>query len=229
MSENENIHRGHRIRLRRRFDTEGLKSFEPHEVLELLLFYAIPKRDTNATAHLLLQKFGRLDKVFDASIDELISVEGIGYNTAVLLKLIPEIAQYYAQERFQDTIHIENSNEMGKYMCSRIGFLPKEVLAAAVLDSRRREIAFKIMDEGIVSQTAVNIRALAEFAIAHQAETMVIAHNHVSGDPVPSQSDRDTTRMICKALFGIGVIVSDHIIVAGEKYYSFAENGILPN
>ncbi len=230
MSERDknSIHSGHRGRIRLRFETEGLASFAPHEVLEFLLFYVISYRDTNELAHRLLDKFGRLDRVLDADISSLTEVDGIGYNAAVFLKLIPQAAQYYVRERFQEDVRIENSEQMGKYMCSRIGFYANEVFAVSAFDSRRRETAFEILDKGIVSQTTVHMRRLAEFAIAHRAEMLVIAHNHVTGEPIPSQADRETTKRICVGLRQIGITVSDHIIVSGEKYYSFSENGIMP-
>lgn len=228
MAEKEKVHSGHRNRVRLRFETEGLDAFEPHQVLELILFYAVPQRDTNETAHLLLEKFGSIDKVFDAELSSLMAVSGVGYNAAILLKLMPEVARYYAKERFNKSVHIENSEQMGEYMCSRIGIMAKEVFAAAAFDARRNELAFEIISEGFVAQTTVQTRRLAEFAFEHKAEMLVIAHNHVSGDTTPSHADRETTRKVCASLKNVGVIIADHIVVSGEKYYSFSANGILP-
>lgn len=228
MAEKESVHSGHRERMRRRLEVEGLDSFEPHQVLEVLLFHTIPKRDTNEIAHRLLEKFGTIDRVFDAELSSLMEVSGVGYNTAVFLRLMSEVARYYARERFNKCVHIENSEQMGEYMCSRIGMTAREVFAAAAFDARRNEIAFEIISEGFVSQTTVQLRRLAEFAILHNAELIVISHNHVSGDPIPSQADREATRKVCEGMGTIGVTVADHIIVSGEKYYSFSANGILP-
>ncbi len=224
----DNTHSGHRARLRERFEKEGLDGFQPHEVLELLLFYAVPRRDTNELAHRLLERFGSLDKVFDAGIDSLIAVDGIGYNSAVLLRLMQPAAQYYMRERFRGKKVCGCTEDMGAYMCSRIGMLGKEVFVAAALDSVRRETAFRVISDGLVTQAAVQLRRLAEFALSSHAESLVIAHNHVSGRLEPSQSDRDATSAICRSLLGIGVKVTDHIIVCGDRYYSFAEAGILP-
>lgn len=224
----ENIHDGHRQRVKERFLSEGLEGFAPHEVLELLLFYAVPKRDTNETAHLLLEKFGTLDRVFDAELESLTEVCGIGKNTAVLLKLMPEIAQYYLKERYNKSVKIENTEQMGEYMCSRMGMAGRELFAAAAFDADKNEIAYQVLGEGTISRSEVRIRSLAEFAIKQRADLIVIAHNHVAGAPLPSQADRDTTRKICRALAEIGIKVADHIIVAGDSYYSFAANGIMP-
>lgn len=228
MQENENPHAGHRERVRRRFETQGLRGFEPHQVLELLLFYALPKKDTNELAHKLLNHFGSLDRVFDAELSSLVQVSGVGYNTAILLKLVPELAQYYAKERFNKTVRIGNSEQMGEYMCSRIGMERREVFAAAAFDAGKNEIAFEIISEGTISQTEVQLRRLAEFAIHKKAEIIVLAHNHVVDRLYPSQADIDSTRLICRALYQIGIRVVDHIIVSGDRYYSFAMNDIMP-
>lgn len=228
MEKNERLHEGHRSRLRQRFENEGLRDFQPHEALELLLFYSVPMKDTNELAHRLLDKFGSLDRVLDADISQLTRVEGVGYNTAVLLRLMPELAQYYAKVRFNKKVRIENSEEMGEYMCSRIGMFPYEAFAAAAFDSGRNEIAFEIISEGSVSQTEVQLRRLTEFAIRRRAEILVVAHNHVAGAPMPSHADREATRIMCRALLQIGIRVADHIIVSGDRYYSFAMNDIMP-
>ncbi len=223
------MHGGHRDRLRHRFEAEGLASFEPHEVRELLLYYSIPQRDTNPLAHELIAKFGSLDRVLDAEIPALTEVEGVGYNTAVLIRLARELFQYYAKSRYDGHIFIDNCEHMGEYMCSRIGMLDREVFAAAAFDAARREIAFDILSEGFVSQTEVQLRKIAEFAILKKADMIVIAHNHVSGGPMPSQADRDATREICDCMGRIGVKVIDHIVTAGDRYFSFAMNDIMPN
>lgn len=223
-----NPHKGHRDRMRRRFETEGLASFEPHEVLELLLFHTVPRRDTNSIAHALIEKFGTLDKVFEAGLVSLTEVDGIGYNSAVLLKMIPQLSQYYMKERFDKSTRIDNVEQMGEYICSKIGLYDREVFAAAAFDARRSEISFRIISEGFVSETPVQLRALAEFAIEVRAEQLVIAHNHVAGEPTPSQADRDATKLICGRLYDIGIKVTDHIIVSGNRYFSFSANGILP-
>ncbi len=228
MEKSDNIHAGHRQRVRERFLAEKLRNFAPHEVLELLLFYAVPKRDTNETAHLLLDKFGSIDRVFDASLPDLLDVKGVGENMAVLLKLMPEISQYYIKERYGKNVHIENIEQMGKYMCSRIGMAGWEIFAAAAFDADKNEIAFSVISEGSVSRTDVNLRSLTEFAISTRAEMVVIAHNHVTGKPFPSQADRDATRKICRTLAEIGIKIVDHIIVSGDSFFSFADNGIMP-
>ncbi len=228
MEKNDNIHAGHRQRVKERFLSEGLKNFAPHEAMELLLFYGVPKRDTNETAHLLLDKFGSIDRVFDASLSDLMQVKGVGENMAVLLKLMPEIAQYYLKERYGKSVRIENTEQMGGYMCSRMGMAGREIFAAAAFDADKNEIAYSVISEGSVSRTEVNLRSLTEFAISSRAEMVVIAHNHVTGSPLPSQADRDATRKICRTLAEIGIKIVDHIIVSGDRYYSFAANGIMP-
>lgn len=224
----ENIHAGHRQRVKQRFLAEGLKNFAPHEVLELLMFYTVPKRDTNEAAHRLLEKFGSIDRVFDADPETITEVTGIGENTMVLFKLMPEIAQYYLKERYDKTVKIENTQQMGEYMCYHMGMAGRELFAVAAFDADKNEIAFEVISEGTISCSEVPMRKLVEFAIKQRAQIMVLAHNHVTGEPLPSQADREVTRKICRVLSEIGIKAVDHIIVAGENYYSFAENGIMP-
>ncbi len=228
MEGRDNSHSGHRARLRQRFENEGLENFAPHEVLELLLFYSIPQRDTNELAHKLLQRFSSIDRVFDADIPSLTQVSGIGYNSAVLIHMISEITRVYIKSRYKKSVHIDNSEEMGEYMCSRIGMMDREVFAVAAFNAANEEIAFRIINEGIIGQAPVQMRTLVEFAINNRAETLVVAHNHVAGSPNPSHADREATRMICSGLLQIGVKVIDHIVVAGDRYYSFAMNDIMP-
>lgn len=225
------MHDGHRDRIRQRFEKEGLSAFTPHQVLEFLLFHSIPRRDTNEIAHLLIKEFGSLDRVMDAPLTELMKVDGIGYNSAILLKLVPQLAQYYNKIRYDHKDHkvyIKNSDDMGEYFCAQIGLYANERFAVAALDSQRCIIDFKVFEEGMVTKTTVRMYQLAEFAINSRAASIIISHNHVSGNVNPSQADRDTTREVCKALSQIGVPVMDHIIVAGSNYYSFSANGILP-
>lgn len=224
----ERPHDGHRERLKARFEKEGLMGFEPHEVLELLLFYAMPRRDTNPIAHELLKRFGSLDKVLDADVEELMEVGGVGRHAASLISMMPRLFQYYARCRFSETPKMEDCESMGRYFCAQIGLMENEVFAAAAFDAANRWIAFEIISEGFVSQTEIRLRALVEFAVRKKASMIVVAHNHVNGPLCPSQADRDATRLICRSLGQIGVKVADHIIVSGDGYFSFAMNDIMP-
>ncbi len=224
----EHSHGGHRDRLKTRFEKEGLRDFEPHEVLELLLYYAIPRRDTNPVAHAILERFGTLDRAFDASVEELAEIDGVGRHAATLISMMPRLFQYYARCRFAERPRLDDCDSMGRYFCAQIGLMDTEVFAAAAFDAERRQIAFEIISEGSVVQTEVRLRALVEFALRKRAAMLVLAHNHVHGPLCPSQADRDATRLICRSLGQIGVRVADHIIVAGDGYFSFAMNDIMP-
>lgn len=221
-------HGGHRERLKSRFEREGLSSFEPHEVLELMLFYAIPQKDTNQLAHALIEKFGSIDRVFDADTDLLMEVDGVGRHTALMIHMIPQLLQYYAKSRFRERPKVDDCESLSRSIVSRIGFLQHEVFAASAFDSDRYEIEFEVISEGSVVQTEVRLRKLVEFAVRTKAAVIVLAHNHVHGSVMPSQADRDATRLICKSLSQIGVMVADHIIVSGENYHSFAMNNEMP-
>ena len=221
-------HGGHRERLKERFEREGLMSFEPHEVLELVLFYAIPQKDTNQLAHDLIEKFGGIDRVFDADIDDLMEVKGVGRHAAVMIHLIPQLLQYYAKSRFREKPKVNDCESLGASMVARIGYMQHEVFAASAFDSNRCEIAFEVISEGTVNQTGIQMRSLMEFAIRTNASIIVVAHNHVHGTVMPSQADRDATRSICKSMSSIGVMVADHIVVSGDRYHSFAMNNEMP-
>ena len=221
-------HDGHRERLKERFEREGLTNFKEHEVLELVLFYAIPLKDTNQLAHDLIDKFGSIDRVFDADVEALTEVKGVGRHTAVMIHMIPQLLQYYAKKRFREKPKVDDCESLGRSMVARIGFMQHEVFAASAFDSNRCEIDFDIISEGTVTQTEIQLRRLVEFAVRTKASVIVVAHNHVHGTVMPSQADRDATRFICKGLGQIGVMVADHIIVSGESYHSFAMNNEMP-
>lgn len=224
----EHPHAGHRERLKVRFENEGLKDFEPHEVLELLLYYAMPLKDTNPIAHELIDRFGSLDRAMDASVDELMQVKGLGRHGATLISLMPRLFQYYVKCRFAERPRLGDCESMGRYFCSQIGLAENEIFAAAAFDAEKRWVGFEIISEGYVSQTEIRLRALVEFAVRKKADLIVVAHNHVHGPLCPSQADRDATRLICRNLNQIGIRVADHIIVTGNEYFSFAMNDIMP-
>lgn len=226
----DNVHKNHRERVKERFLKEGLSAFADHEVLELLLFYAIPQGDTNPLAHKLLEKFKTPNAVFNASVEELCTVSGVQKHTAALIKLIPEISQFYTalSVREQKTIH--NSQEAGKYVCAKIGLEKKEVFAVICLDSQRNVLAFEILEEGTVSQATIHPRKVVEFVLRHNASSVILAHNHPSGGEYASENDRILTQQLCSLLEGMDISVTDHIIAASaDKFVSMADSGLMPN
>lgn len=222
----KNPHGGHRARMKNKFASKGLSSFEDHEILELLLFYSIARKDTNEIAHDLIEKFGSLNKIFDADISELCKIKGIGNDSAILIKLVSQSALKYLSEKEGTPDIIQNSHEAGMFVCSRIGCLKNEVFSLICLNSQRGLISFDILEEGTVSQSSVSPRKVVECAIRHNAASVILAHNHPSGTMVASEEDRHVTKKLCNAFESIGINVIDHIIAAGAtRYVSMNDSG----
>ncbi len=224
------MHEGHRQRLKQRFLDEGLTSFQDHEVLELLLFYAIPQGDTNPIAHRLLEKFSTISGVFGASVEELCTVKGIKEHSAVFLKTIPAFSQFYQSLAVREKKAILNSFDAGQYVCGMIGSLTNEVFAIICLDAQRRVISFEILEQGTVSRSDVSPRKVVECAIRHNASQVILAHNHPAGTLCASENDRILTQQLCNLLEGMDIMVVDHIIAThGDKYLSMADSSLMPN
>ncbi len=212
------MHENHRERVKKRFLSSGLDDFAPHNVLELLLFYAVPQKDTNQTAHLLIDRFGSLDKVFDATLEELKEVNGIGDHAATLIKLIPALARRYAVEKNKDGLVFNNVDTMGQYFVSQYIGVTVETVLLLSLDNKFNAIDCVKIHEGSVNSCEITVRKLAEIAFRNNASMVVLAHNHPSGLPIPSSADLYTTQQLCAALNLLGIKMLAHIVVAGEDY-----------
>lgn len=220
------LHDGHRQRLIQRFLEEDLDNFEPHNVLELLLFYAIPRKDTNELAHVLIDTFGSLKGVFDAPYEELIKVAGIGPNTAALLKLVPSLTRtYYSSEA--RSIILDTSEKSGEYFLPYYIGQTEEVVRLACLDAGGKVISNQILHRGSANAAEVNLRKIVNIALRNNAMGVILAHNHPGGLPLPSEEDVATTKSIREALMPMGILLMDHIIVAGQDYVSMARSGII--
>ena len=212
------MHEKHRERVKNRFLSSGLDDFAPHNVLELLLFYAIPRADTNKTAHLLMNRFGSLDKVFDASVEELKEIEGIGDHGAILIKMIPALARRYALEKNKKGIVFNNVDTMGQYFVSQYIGVTVETVFMLLLDNKFKAIDCIKIHEGSVNSCEITVRKLAELAFKNNASMVVLAHNHPSGLAIPSSADLYTTNQLGTALNLLEIKLLAHIIVAGEDY-----------
>jgi len=223
------LHKGHRERLRLRFLKEGLDSFEDHQALELLLFQAIPRLDTNPIAHRLIQRFGSFSAVLEADPKDLASVEGVGENAAVFLSMIPQITRRYFHDRVKHSRKpLNNSEAAAEYLVPLMAGRSEEVFYVICLDSQLRVLYPALISEGTVKDALVHPRHVAEAAVRHKAASVILAHNHPAGSVKPSTHDHKLTRNLVQALGGINVHVVDHIIVAGEQIYSFSREGTLP-
>ena len=219
------IHDGHRQRLKARFLEQGLDGFTDVQVLELLLFYAIPRRDTNPIAHELLEKFGSLRQVLEAPVQRLTEVEYITENAAALLKLAPAMLRYYQVDKVKEEMPLVTIQACGYYLKHFFLGRKNETVFLLCLDAKCKVLACREVGEGSVNSANVPIRRVVEIALAEGASTVVLAHNHPSGIAIPSGEDLATTRRLYAALSTVDVILADHIVVADDDYVSMIQSG----
>lgn len=219
------IHDQHRERVRQRFLQNGLNGFADHEILKLLLFYSIPRRDTNPVAHALLDRFGSLSAVFSAPLEALKQVEGVGESTAVLLRLVPLAAHRARLAEAEQELILNTRESIGSYLLELFSQERNEAAYEICLDRKGRLLACKRLGEGSTSAVNLDIRKVVENALLHRASSVILAHNHPSGIALPSYDDQAATNQARTALEAIGVRLEDHIIVADHDFVSFSQSG----
>ena len=219
-----NLHNGHRQRVLDRFRKEGIDSFSPHNILEMVLFYSIPRMDTNEIAHRLIDRFGSVAGVFDAPESELLKVDGIGDRSAAFLKMIPQLARYYMTEKAEDKI-ITSSRDAGEYLLPRYIGRTTEAVMVICLDNKNKVISTQVVHEGNVNTAEISIQAIATAALGCNATSVIVAHNHPGGLSLPSNEDIKTTEVICRTLSALNIKVLDHIIIADNDFVSLADSG----
>jgi DNA repair protein RadC len=217
------IHTGHRARFRKRYRTEGLEAFAEHEVLEFLLYYCYPQRNTNDIAHHMLKEFGSLHNLFEADVETLMARLGCSENIAVMLSLMPAIAHRYFKSKWSRDIVLNGAKTAGEYAMSLFFGHTSERFYVINVDARNRLINASLVSKGTLDESAIYPREVVKAAIHNHASAVILAHNHPGGTLKPSKSDLEVTRNIVVGLQFINVAVLDHIIVAGDTYYSFAE------
>ncbi|WP_457942163.1 JAB domain-containing protein [Caproiciproducens sp. LBM24188] len=223
------VHSGHRERVKNKFLAEGLDHFEPHEVLELLLYFAIPLKDTNPIGHELLQRFGSLSGVFNAPFEELLQVDGIGRSAATLIKLIPEISRCYQENLNSEKHRIYCIDEAAKYLLPKYIGRANEAVTLMLLDSKSRVLYCGIVNEGSAVTANIYIKQIVRLAVQYNAVYAILSHNHPSGNCLPSKQDLNTTKWVFEALQTVEVRLIDHIIVSDNDYFSTANSGIMPD
>ncbi len=221
------IHDGHRQRLKKRFRNEGLTHFDDLYVLELLLFYCVPRQDTNPLAHRLLDRFGSLPQVLDARPEEMEKVEGVGENISTFLTLIREVDGYYQVKKNTNVQILPTIDQCGDYLLPHFRNRPNETVFMLCLDAKCKVLACKEVGEGSVNSANVPIRRVVEMALAANASTVILAHNHPSGLAIPSDDDIQTTLRLVRALEAVEIVLADHIVVANEDYVSMVQSGYL--
>lgn len=219
------LHDGHRNRLKNRFLNEGLTNFEDHNVLELLLFYSIPRSDTNEIAHELLNKFGSLHGVFEAGMEDLMSVNGISRHSAVLIKMIPELFVVYGRDKVRDIQKINSSDDAKEFFIPRFYGKVREEVQLVLLDDKMNIIKWVKIYEGSVNSANVPIRKIVEIAIENRATNVIIAHNHPTGLILPSKDDLRATAKVREALALVDIKLLDHVIVSDNEAASLKDSG----
>ncbi len=220
----QGIHSGHRLRLRRRFDATGLKGFDEHTALELLLFYALPRQDTNPLAHRLLEHFGSLAAVFSASKEELMQVKGVGENTAILLRLVPQLTQLCREQRQEGKLVLDNSTKAGEYLIQRLYERQTETLLMLCLDAKKQMIACEELGNGNINSISITMREIAQICLRKNVSGIILAHNHPSGLALPSREDIAMTRKVQDVLQKVGVQVYDHFVITEKEFYSMKDH-----
>jgi DNA repair protein RadC len=224
----ENLHKAHRLRLKERFLQQGLDGFEDHLVLELILFYAIPRIDVNGLAHELLNRFGSLHGVLDASVDDLRKVRGVGENAALLIKLIPQLSRrYLISQQAKRDVALNDSAQAGRYLMPFFRSERDEVVYVLCMNSKNRVLCCRQMFRGDLNSAQVSVRKIVELVIRENATSVILAHNHTGGSPEPSKEDILLTEDIAKALKAVDIALRDHIIVSGSDYISLYQSGLI--
>ncbi len=231
MSKKEKIkkdYEGHRERLRKRFENSGLKAFHDYEVLELLLSFVLPYKDTKPIARNLLREFKNLHGVLNADLRELQKTIGIKERSSQFLKVLrATIGYYFEQKAENEEIQFTKLDDLIDYCKALIGGKKNEVVRVLYLNSKNKLIQSENLSEGTVSEAVAFPRKIVEGALKHHATTVIIAHNHPGGSPEPSAKDNAVTQQIKSALQTVNINLQEHLIITDEGFYSYRKNGIL--
>lgn len=220
------LHQGHRERLKQRFLEQGMDGFTDIQALELLLFYAIPRKDTNVIAHGLLERFGTFYQVLEAPLHELQEVEGVGENAATLLHIARAIAGRYAVSQAKIEAFLNSTHQCGEYLKRFYVGKREEVIYLLCLDSKCKVLGCVEVGRGSVNSAGLSIRKLVETALRFNAASVVLSHNHPGGYAFPSTEDAVTTRRVALAMDAVGIVLADHIIVADYDFISMVESDL---
>ena len=219
---------GHRERIRQKYLQGGYSAFLEYEILELLLTYAIPIKDTKPIAKELIEKFGNLDGVVMASIDELMSVKGIKQNSAIFLNLLGDTSKYlYRGDMKRDGIQLRDKESLLKYLRSDIGFSSREEFKVIFLNNFNILVGSETLFVGTIDKSAVYPREILEKVIQYKAKGVIFAHNHPSGNLRPSKQDIQITEHMQEVLEMIDVKLLEHIIITKDGYFSFLQEGLI--
>ena len=219
---------GHRQRLRDKFLDNGLDTFSDSEVVEMLLVLGTPRKDCKEAARAALEHFGSLSAVLDASPAALQQVGGIGSKNSFAVSFVQAVSRRYLKQRLTDKEYVHSSREVADYLVHSMRDLKREVFIAIFLDASHGIINSQIIAEGTIASNTIYPRELIKPALDHHAAALVVAHNHPSGNLMPSEADINLTRQLFQACALMHIQLLDHLIIgAGEKPYSFADHGVM--
>ena len=231
---NEKDNQGHRERIREKFLNNGIDGFAEYEILELLLTYCIPRKDTKPIAKELLNKFKSLDNVFKASFDKLSAIDGLGKNTIAFLKLMGDLPSIIYKDELKnkklvdkETLKILNKDILLKYLRNKIGYEEIEKFYVLYLSSSNEVIKFEENSVGTLDRSSVYPREIYKKVINLNAKSLILVHNHPSDNITPSKSDIELTNEIAKGLKNFGALLIEHIIITKNSYFSFLEEGLI--
>lgn len=223
MSEQHDFY-GHRDRIKQQALEKGFSSLKDYELLEFLLFYSIPRRDTQPIARELIKSFGSVRGVLEASVDALTNVVGIGESTALLIKLSSALIKKYLSDSIENTI-ISNDRQAAEYFLPYFIGEANELVYAVFLDSKNKLIKCEKISQGGLQSAEANLRAVVAAAVNTNSASVILAHNHPDGDGHPSAEDLELTKKISAVLKGINIELFDHIIWGKEDYFSLRSVG----
>lgn len=221
------MHAGHRERMKQRFRETGLKGFDDVNVLELMLFYVIPRQDTNPIAHALIEHFGSFQDVIEASYEELLKVKGVGENTATYLRLIPEVCKRYTREKQKRKAAYTSLQDMADFVIPLFSFDMEETLFMICLDAGNHITYCEPISHGNLDSVMIEPREVVQKAMNRRATRVVLAHNHPSGIASPSLSDVSLTQNLKEALQLFNIELMDHFIVAEQTCVSLRKHGCI--
>ncbi len=219
---NDNPHKNHRARLRETFIKVGADGMPEHNILELLLFYSIPRKDTNELAHKLIKEFGSLSRVFDASYEQLLDIDGMGESSALLISLIPDICKRYIEGKTKGKINLSDPQDAQNYLKEKFYGCKTEVFYMLCLDGVGNLINCCKIGEGTTGTVLIDKRVVMQTAFRNDADKVIFAHNHPNGIAAPSREDLELTSDFSSVLSSVGIRLADHIIVADNDTVSLA-------
>lgn len=222
-----NQNEGHRQRLRHKFLKSGLDGFHDYEIIELLLTLGTPRKDCKSVAREALKKFGTLKSVLEADPSKLKEIKGIGDNNVFGLKITQAVSRRFLADRIMDQDFMRSSEEVMEYLKHNLRDKTREIFMVIYLNGRNQILQMEELFEGTLTTSAVYPREVVKRALDHAAAALVFVHNHPSGNPKPSQDDITITQKLKEAAEAIDVSVHDHLIIAGNEVYSFADNGLI--